>query len=95
MPLKKKLNSSTNLEQAKIICERNNILVYPVLKNGFWYVEVSINGSIKTIKKEIGSGAALCSKKRKYKDIDWVKSIEKTIIFYASKFNLLESNRGS
>lgn len=86
MPLKKKLNSSINLNQARTICDRNNILVYPVFENGFWYVVVSINGKRKLINKKIYSGSTLCSKKRIYNGLDWVKAIEKTVIHYAEEF---------
>ena len=94
MPLKKKLPNSISLNEAKIICEKNGIAVYPVKIESFWYVEVSVNGVVKeTIRKEISSSAILCSTKRKYKEVDWVKAIEKTIIHYAVKFNRLEVER--
>lgn len=86
MPSKKKLNSSISLEEAKAICERNNIQVYPVNIEGFWYVVVMINGNRKLINKKIYSGLTLCSKKRIYDGVDWVKAIEKTIIHYAKEF---------
>jgi len=76
------------INDALLICSRNDIKVYPVSKNGFWYVEVSIGEKVvKTYNKKIGKGATLSSKSPKFEDVNWCEAIEKTTIHYAEKFN--------
>ncbi len=85
MTSKKKLNSLISLDKAKMICQSNGIKVYPISIRNSWYIQISINGKIKTFDKEIGSGATLNSKTPIHNKINWVKAIEQTIIFYANK----------
>jgi hypothetical protein len=93
MPSKKKSNSLISLNQARRICEQSNIKVYPVNKNGFWYIQVNVGGSIKTFDKKIGSGLTLSSTKPIYNGVDWVKAIEQTIMFYAEKAFLMNNKK--
>ena len=87
----KKSSSSIKYEDALRICELNNIKVYPINKNGYWYIQVNINGSIKTFDKKIGSGLTLSTSKPIYDKVDWCKAIKQTILFYAEKFSELNT----
>ena len=84
MHSKKKTSSCLNLERSRKICGQNNIKIYQINKNGTWYIEVSVNGTIKTFSKSVGVGSVLDSKKQE-KGNSWVKAVEKTTIYYAEK----------
>lgn len=85
-PLKKKLNFSINRDEAFSLCLKNNIKVYPVNKNGYWYIQVSVDDKIvKTYDKEIGKGSVLSTKKLLYGKVNWVDAIDKVIVHWAEK----------
>lgn len=86
MPLKKKSSSSISLNEAQRFCERNNIKVYPVNKNGLWFIQVDVDGNLITYTETIGSGLNLQSPKFNAKGKNWCQSINKTIIHWAQKY---------
>lgn len=90
---KKKLSFCLKIEEARRVCQSNNIKVYPVEIKGFWFIQVDINGKLKTFSKPIGKGLKLVSNAPKYDGVDWTKAIEQTIIHYAEKVRGLNKEK--
>lgn len=80
-----KKQEQVSVEKSILLCHKHKIFVYPVHYLGFWYVEVDIHGTKKRFNKAVGKGLVLCSKKPIYNQINWVKAIEETYVFYAKK----------
>ncbi len=59
-------------------CLKHDIKVYPVHKDGKWYVEANNQGTIKTYKKVIGVGNTLSLKKTEHDGVNWCEAIKKT-----------------
>lgn len=72
--MKKKSNSlqKTASPEQLYFVHKHGIKVYPISKNGSWYIEVNNNGKIKLFDKRVG------------KD-DLNEAIAKTIIYYYNK----------
>jgi len=84
MAKSKKYVSRLNQEVYSFVL-KNNIKIYPIYIDEFWYVEVNVFGSKKTFNKKIGKGKSLTSKEPYYGDVNWIEAIDKTYLYYYDK----------
>lgn len=88
MKASKKKSSSY---QNKITCDQlkflfdNGVKIYPISKNGYWYIEVDVYGKKKIIDKAIGIGNVLSQQRPVYAGVNWLEAIGKTMLFYYDK----------
>lgn len=60
------------INQALHKCLKNGVKIYPIYKDYRWYIQININGKIKTIDKTVSQNKIN-------------EAVTKTYIFYAEK----------
>jgi phage pi2 protein 07 len=75
---KSKSLSVPEIKKEMRFCINNGIKVYPINKNGKWFIQSDVKGSLTTFKKEVSQ-------------IEISLAMAKTYIFYYEKYNKKQS----